>query len=99
MPRALKLQDRLMPLHTRSVHRDQPGAGEICARPCSAACNEDVRLPLVPVADEPTRIAIRDGDGACRADQLTRPRMAATRSRQTDAPQDRRRQPQGALQL
>ena len=65
---ALELQDKLMPLHTRAVHRDQSGAGEIravAARPCA----DTVRLPMVTLADK-TKAAVREAMVHAGPDQL-----------------------------
>ena len=55
---ALKLQDKLMPLHTNLFIEIQSGAGEICAV-AARQVDEKLRLPMVPVS-EPTRVAVRN---------------------------------------
>ena len=56
--RALTYQDRLMPLH-RALFLEPSPAGVKYARPCSARCTAEVRLPLVR--------RLRAGQGEIRA--------------------------------
>ena len=56
-PRALELQDRLMPLHT-AIFLEPGLAGAKYGLSLLGRCSEDVRLPLVGLT-EPTKAAIR----------------------------------------
>src|SRR5215471_12382116 len=55
---ALKLQDKLMPLHTALFIETNPAPAKF-ALSVLGKCAETVRLPLVPVADK-TRTAVRE---------------------------------------
>jgi 4-hydroxy-tetrahydrodipicolinate synthase len=55
---ALKLQDKLMPLHTALFIETNPAPAKY-ALSLLGKCAETVRLPMVPVADK-TRAAVRD---------------------------------------
>ena len=55
---ALKLQDKLMPLHTRCSSRPIPAPVKY-ALSLIGKCAETVRLPMVPVGEK-TRAAVRE---------------------------------------
>ncbi len=55
---AIKLQDKLMPLHTALFIETNPAPAKF-ALSLLGKCAETVRLPMVPVADK-TRAAVRD---------------------------------------
>jgi 4-hydroxy-tetrahydrodipicolinate synthase len=55
---ALKLQDKLMPLHTALFVETNPAPAKY-ALSLLGKCADSVRLPMVPLADK-TRIAVRD---------------------------------------
>ena len=65
---ALKIQDKLMPLHTALFVETSPAPTKY-ALSLLGKCDETLRLPMVPVAEK-TREAVRERDGACRLDQL-----------------------------
>jgi len=55
---ALKLQDKLMPLHTALFIETNPAPAKY-ALSVLGKCEETVRLPMVPVAEK-TRVAVRE---------------------------------------
>ena len=55
---ALKLQDKLMPLHTALFIETNPAPAKY-ALSLLGKCADTVRLPMVPLADK-TRAAVRD---------------------------------------
>jgi 4-hydroxy-tetrahydrodipicolinate synthase len=55
---ALKLQDKLMPLHTALFIETSPAPAKY-ALSVLGKCPETVRLPMVPVTEK-TRAAVRD---------------------------------------
>ena len=55
---ALSIQDKLMPLHTALFVESNPGPAKYGAS-LLGKCEEDVRLPLVPIT-EPTRALMRE---------------------------------------
>ena len=71
---ALKLHDKLMPLHTNLFIESNPAPVKY-APSLLGRIDEKLRLPMVPVS-EPTRVAVRRRHGACRPDQLSLRRAA-----------------------
>ena len=57
-PRALKLHDKLMPLHTNLFIESNPAPVKY-ALSLLGKMDEKLRLPMVPVS-EPTRVAVRN---------------------------------------
>ena len=66
---ALKVQDKLMPLHTALFIETNPAPAKY-ALSLLGKCAETVRLPMVPVAEK-TACGRARSHGACRSDQLT----------------------------